>query len=229
MPGPWADREEFVAAVSRDGWIVAGAVMLNIATRENHVVQLEGPEPRLVAAVAASAGALPDGPDLTAIAGHRSVAYLVDAGGSPERAAAAMAAGSALLRAGGLAVKVEVTGVSRTPAQWEALVADPSPLGVYRACVVTVRAPDEVYTCGMHSLGLPDVRVAATEADAGDLVDAFARYLLLEQPVVQAGETFALGAEEPGYRVDRDGSVDYDGDPLLTNPHGTWRLVALDG
>lgn len=227
VPGPLADRSEFATAMTRDGWIFAGVILLRIAMGEHHVVHLEGHDPRVTAAFEASAGVKPGGPDPAAIAAHRSVAYLVDPGGSRAQAAAVMAAGKALLGAGGLGLKVETTGVAHSAQQWDDLADDGGALALLRAYVVVVRSPDEVYTCGMRSLGFPDVRVAADVPDAGRLADALARYLVLEEPSLREGETFGLTPDEPGFRLERAGSVDVGGDELLTNPLGSWRLVPL--
>src|SRR5438105_3741668 len=100
--------------------------------------------------------------DIAAIAAHSFTLYIVGEGGSTGRARAVMHAAAGLLRAGGIAVKVESAGVAHNATDWLALATDASDFAMYRAYVTFIGQGDgkTYYSCGTHNLGYPDVVVS---------------------------------------------------------------------
>jgi hypothetical protein len=167
--------------------------------------------------------------DLSQLAAHTFVLYLVAPGGSRKRAEAAMATAGGLLRAGGLAVKVESAGVAHSRGTWLELVEDRHLFSAHHALVVVVTGRDPVYSCGMHNLGLRDSIVAAGDADDPPaLLRAFNFYQFTENPTLREGETFRVARGAPAYRLFKEPCTLYEGDPLFTNPYGMWRLRPKD-
>lgn len=65
------------------------------------------------------------------------------------------------------------------------------------------------------------------QADADDpaeLLRVFTCYLLVEHPVITAGQTFSTAEHAPAYRIVEGASVDYGPDSLFNNRYGMWRL-----
>jgi len=229
IPGPWnSSRELIEALVAADtGYLYAGAVMMHIETGFACQAFLEAHDPAMEQAFGAAGQHWAGSAAMSRIAGHRGVVYLVARGdGSQEVCRQLMLAADALLAAGGLAVKVESAGIAHDPHTWCELCDDDSAAALHQAFVVYVRAAGEVYTCGMHNLGLRDAIVArAPDVDGAELLRVFTGYLVLEAPLIAAGQTFSVHAGAPVYRIHEDAGVDYGDASLFANPYGSWRLA----
>lgn len=226
VPGTWVARSDLIAATLDAGWIFAGAVMMNLASRD--AVQLEvheGNDSAVSEAFRHAGRHWVASPAMRALEAHASVVYVIGKGGSAEASALMMDAATALLDSGGLGVKVESAGVAHSPEVWRELTENKDRLTAFHAFVVTVTGTDEIHTCGMHNLGLRDIRVTGGGSDAGRLASEFAYYLYAESPDVQAGHTFSLGPDEPRYTIEDDPGVHYGDNDLFTNPFGAWRLA----
>lgn len=230
IPGPWADTTALIrrlAGVS-GGYLFAGRILMCMETRFSCELVFEGPDERMSRAFAVAGPHWRDTADMTAIAGHRSVVYLVASGGGRQNAESLMRAGAALVRAGGLGVKVESTGLAHAPAVWLDHCENLYLFFAHRALVIYLTG-EEVCSCGMHNLGLRD---AVTDslgdtATATELLRVFTRYLFTETPTLRAGQTFSAAKDAPVYRIEAEDTQTYDEGSLFHNPYGLWRLVPL--
>jgi hypothetical protein len=228
LPGQWPSRSEIVAAIVQHagGLVFAGQVLFDPATNHGYQLTVAEHDPELVRAFAlAGRGSLSDA-DLAAIQAHTLTIAVAGAGGSLERARELLDIGARLLRAGGLAIKVESTGVAHSISDWQALAAAAEPAALYHAYVTLIGAQDCFFSCGMHNLGLPDASVPRTlpPNEAAQLLETFLLYLVLEQPVFKSGETFSLDAQSPRYRLRHDLDGEYGAGSPFHNPYGMWRL-----
>lgn len=230
IPGPWESSSELISTLIQadTGFLFAGRILMEMESSQGWKAELDPRDERMDCAFRSAGSHWAALPEMQAIEGHRSVVYLIDEGGSRERAEALMRPASALIRAGGLGVKVESTGVAHSPAQWLELSADITAFTVFRAYVITVTGA-EPYSCGMHNFGMRDVRVVALVPDAAALVSAFTWYLFLERPTIRAGQTFSVSADAPRYRIVEGEPVDYGPGSLFTNEFGTWQLEPVEG
>lgn len=162
--------------------------------------------------------------EMTAIGQHKSVVYLTDEGGSRSRIEALMGAAAALIKAGGLGVKVESSGLAHSPDQWLDFSANTHLLSAYRAFVVTVGG-EAPYTCGMQNFGMKDVRMPAGIPNAAKLASLFTWYLFSEEPDILPGHTFSAAPDAPKYIVEEATPIAYQSGSLFTNEFGTWQLV----
>lgn len=229
IPGPWPDRDACFKAVMQDsgGYLMLGDSLLHVASSFKCALEFQGPDPEIERAFSASASDWRDTPEMRAIAEHRSVVYLIGQGGTRATAEAMIRASAALLDAGGLGVKVENSGLAHPVEKWRALVANLYLFSAHEALVVYVTG-EQIYSCGMHLLGLPDAITAGSDRAAGvELLRVFTRYLFFEAPELRDEQTFAADAEAPLYRLQRDGGVTYPADSLFANPDGYWRLVPM--
>src|SRR5207237_479622 len=163
-------------------------------------------------------------------AGHTFTFYVAGKGGSLEAARDVMGAVSAVVRAGGLGVKVESAGLAHSVGQWQRLAteAETSNEALYHAYVTRIARPEEnlFYTCGMHNLGLRDVVVQddLPTQEAASLLQTFALYTLLEKPALASGHTFSVAPQAPVYRLAEEPCSYYTEDDLFYNPFGMWVL-----
>jgi hypothetical protein len=203
---------------------------MHVETKEYFELQVEGPDPRMANAFAAVGRHWTTVEDLARIGSHTFVLYLMGPGGSRERSEGMMKAAAGLLKAGGLAVKVESSGIAHHRDTWLEMVEQMYLFSAHRAFVVVVTSRNDVYTCGMHNLGFPDAIVAAGDSqNPSELVYGFTRYLFIETPEIREGETFSEGPDAPRYRLSREECHLYEEGSLFTNPYGMWRLTLAGG
>ena len=186
--------------------------------------------------------------DFARIEGHTTVLYAlsdhIEPAAARSVAAAFMQLGKRLLEAGGIAIKCDSSGISHPAARWsgfaETIARNPDHAwpALYRAYVVyPIGSPEsDLYTCGMHLLGAPDLIVSEqalrdapsnAAAPAAALFQTFALYLLMECPVGKfaSGHTFSVERDAPRYRVIWEPCSGYPEDDYLFNPFGRWRFT----
>jgi hypothetical protein len=229
IPGDWQNQQELLGSIVRksEGYVFAGRTLREMKTGHAFELQFEGPDPRMLEAFRSAGWHWRDTDEMARIAGHSSVVYIIGHGGSRDNAEALIAAAAGVIKAGGLGVKIETSGLAHAPAVWLELAKQPIfANSVFRAFVVCVTG-DEVYSCGMHNLGLREAIVDAADADDPlHLVNTFAHYMVSESPVIKDGQTFRVAEGAPRYRIREDEGVRYDSkQSLYTNPYGAWRLV----
>ena len=81
---------------------------------------------------------------------------LTGPGGSMKAALTMMQAGSAIVRAGGAGVFIDNSAVAHGGSHWIEMTEAGGPDAVSFAYVAIVRGEKEVWTMGMHVMGLPD-------------------------------------------------------------------------
>jgi uncharacterized protein DUF4261 len=230
IPGPWKDRAELLVRIFENSgeYMFAGQILMHGEFKEYFELQVEGPDPRMADAIAAAGRHWATAADLAQIASHNLVLYLVGPGGSRQRAESFMRAAAGLLKAGGMAVKVESSGIAHDRTTWLDMTKRLYLFSAHRAFVVSITGSD-VYTCGMHNLGYPDAIVARAESeDPGQLVYDFSRYVFTETPTIHPGETFSASPDAPCYRLTKEECRLYEEGSLFANPYGMWRLTMID-
>ena len=123
IPGTWATRAEIVQAIAKDsgGYIFAGQVLMEVATKNSWTLEVYDHEPNLRSAFEIAGQGAFSSSLLDQIDSHTFTLYVLSDQASTEAARELQKVGSALLDCGGLAVKVESAGVAHTPETWRAL------------------------------------------------------------------------------------------------------------
>jgi len=236
IPGPWADRTEFITALvqARKGeYLFAGAILAHFPADTHFLLELHEADADLPVAFqrAGLFSAMSD-EAVAAVANHRMVAYLLTQPDQPASLASARAvaqAAAALLDAGGIAVKVETAGKAFEAAKWRELLALETAGALWELFVaVAIKNEDGAsFTCGMHNLGLKDALVRhLPTADAVPLLREFTFFGAAEQPELAIGHTFSLAADAPVYRLVEATPQPYADHPDFRNPYGMWELRA---
>lgn len=236
IPGPWASRTEFLTALihaRKSEYLYVGNILACLTTDTQFLLDLQEPDAELTAAFA-RAGLFSDmsAAAVASVAEHRMVAYLLAMPEQPASSAGARAlaqAASALLAAGGLAVKVETAGKAFEAAKWRELAALETAETLWELFVAqTIKATDGAsFTCGMHNLGLKDALVRGLPtADAIKLLREFTYFGVTEQPVLGVGHTFSQTVDAPVYRLAEVAQQPYADHPDFANPYGMWELMA---
>lgn len=229
VPGTWSDRSAIVSSITQanDQLIFAGMMLLDTKTGQSFQVDIYDHDPALGYAFALAGSQSLTDADIERINTHTYTLYLIGKEGSIERAQHMLQLSADLIRAGGLAVKVETTGIAHSARDWLTLANDQQPAALYQAYVTFVSGENSVYSCGMHNLGFPDAMVSSTvpASDAADLLETFLVYMLQEQPTFRTGETFSTAADMPSYTLQHVPCTLYPHDDPFYNPYGMWKLI----
>lgn len=131
-----------------------------------------------------------------------------------------------LLRIGGIAIKVESTGIAYEKQQWLTQCNSDDVFDIYSLFVQLVEGDHYYYSSGMSNFGKADVAIELTE-DRGlaiYVINVFNYYRLTESPILQDGHTFQPDIECPTYQLQWIEDREVEADSLLYNPHGRWYL-----
>ena len=152
---------------------------------------------------------------------------LTGPGGSMTAALTMLRAGAAIVRAGGAGVFIDNSGVAHGGRQWIEMAEDGSPDAVSFAFVGIVRGRQDVWTMGMHVMGLPDLVMRCSDADAdGDKIIDAVRYLCDGGKPI--GEGHVLADEGgPRFRAVATGSHELAAGSPMHNPVGRLKLVSI--
>jgi hypothetical protein len=217
VPGPWERREDLAPRLL-PGLVLEEKRLRRADGDEAFDAEFRGPDPRMRPAFQASACRLRPSltpADFNAIQGHRSALYVLSEPFGRATAAAAASRmielGRALLEAGGIAVKCESSGIAHSAERWRR-----PDLPLFEAFVrlPIINEIDELYSVGMHLLGLPDGIVSLRDFDAGDLRGA-----------TRVLEEFLRSQVPPkGYVAGPESCPDYEQDDFMWNRWGRLRL-----
>lgn len=226
VPGPWASTVELVDSLRLAG---VAASRLSDAPGERGGVRVDvvahaegfGEELRW-----GRGGWLSDSTvDACAATGH---AALVEFSMTlDEGYAAAASVGSVLREAGGIAVRMEGSGIASEWGPWMELMQLGTPGALVAAAVIFVNAGhDRFFSCGMHQFDLPDVELeGATAGTAVEWMQEFCVYSLAEAPVFCTGHTFSPDAVTPRRKLERWPDQHHAPSDGRHNSFGYWRAL----
>jgi len=230
VPGLWENHEAIVRAIAEqsDGYLFADRVITHGESEERFGLEIYEHDPRMREAFEIVGGGQIPSEDLDQIEQHTFTLYLIGPGEkNADYLRSMMRATMGLLKAGGLGVKIESTGISHSKVRWAELLERDPLLGVLFGFVVYITDSNgTTCSCGMHSIGLPDALVdGMPEDDAVSLLKSFVGFQFLEEPELGDGETFQAGDDQPVYTLHKEECSFYDEDDLFFNGNGMWRLV----
>jgi hypothetical protein len=229
IPGPWQTPERFCEAIAGKGrYILQGNTLTHMVTRRSIPFGVQLHDDRLAGEFErCGQGRIPR-KNLTELERHVCVLTLLVQGGSVESAREMMQAATAVLQAGGMAVKVDSAGIAHGHADWLKLAADKQPGGLYWAFVATDHddASGQTYTCGMHHLGLRDAITDIADMPARERqfhLNNFNGYVYQSGATIGNGDP--LGDENAAmFRVWQESCTIHPAGTLRHNPYGMWRI-----
>jgi hypothetical protein len=224
IPGTWAHPGEFVerlpdgCRMTTDGLVLPDGtrVELDAVAADDQFAQVFRPACRQ-----------PPGDDeLAVVDGYTVNAIVRGPGGSLAAARAMMHAGAAVVRAGGAGVFIDNCALAHGGRHWLEMADDGGPDAVSFAFVSIIRGRADVWTMGMHVLGLRDVVMKRADVEGGfDIVDVI-RYLAASEKPVGDGHVIA-DLDGPRFRAVAQASPDGPAGSPMHNPFGRLRLVSL--
>jgi hypothetical protein len=148
-------------------------------------------------------------------------------GGSLPAARTMMQAGAAVVRAGGAGVFIDNSTLAHGGRNWIDMTEDGGPDALSFAFVAIVRGQAEVWTMGMHVLGLRDVVMKRADVEEGgfDIIEVI-RYLSRSEKPIDDGHVIA-DLNGPRFRIfTQDSPARLVGSPMH-NPFGRFKLVSF--
>jgi hypothetical protein len=165
--------------------------------------------------------------ELAAVEGYTVNVLLSGPGGSPQAARTMMQAGAAVVRAGGAGVFIDNSALAHGGRHWLELTDDGGPDALSFAFVAIIRGRAEVWTTGMHVLGLRDLVMNRADAEAGgcDIIEVI-RYLSRGEKPIDDGHVLA-DLNGPRFQAfTQDSPAALAGSPMH-NPFGRLKLTSL--
>jgi hypothetical protein len=153
--------------------------------------------------------------------------FLSGPGGSIQAARTMMEAAAVIVRAGGAGVFIDNSALAHGGQDWLEMTDDGGPDAVSFAFVAIIRGKTEVWTMGMHVLGLRDIvmKRADVEADGFDIVEVI-RYLARGDKPVGDGHVIA-DLDGPRFRTVTQAGAEMPPGSPMHNPFGRLKLVSL--
>jgi len=138
-----------------------------------------------------------------------------------------MRAGAAVVEAGGAGVFIDNCTLAHGGGHWLAMTEDGGPDALSFAFVAIIRGKAEVWTMGMHALGLRDIvmKRADVEADGFDIIEVI-RYLARAEKPIDDGHVLADLSGPRFQAFTQPSSSERAGSPMH-NPFGRLKLVSM--
>jgi hypothetical protein len=152
---------------------------------------------------------------------------LTGPGGCMQAARTMMQAGAAVVQAGGAGVFIDNSALAHGGDNWLAMTQDGGPDALSFAFVAIVRGREEVWTMGMHVLGLRDVVMKRADAETGglDIIEVI-RYMSRSEKPIDNGHVLA-DLNGPRFQAFTQGSVESLAGTPMHNPLGRLQLVSM--
>jgi hypothetical protein len=225
IPGKWSHPGELIGRLPGGCRLTAEALILPNATQVEFGAMAADDQFAQIFRSSCRQPAMED--ELSTVDGYTVNVILSGPGGSMPAARTMMQAGAAVVRAGGAGVFIDNSTLAHGGRHWLELTEDGSPDALSFAFVAIIRDPAEVWTMGMHVLGLRDVVMnrADVEEDGFDIIEVI-RYLSRGEKTIDNGHVLA-DLNGPRFQAfTQDSAAELVGSPMH-NPFGRLKLVSM--
>jgi hypothetical protein len=165
--------------------------------------------------------------ELATVDGYTVNVFLSGPGGSMQVARTMMQAGAAVVRAGGAGVFIDNSTLAHGGTNWLEMTEDGGPDALSFVFVAIVRGRTDVWTMGMHVLGLRDIvmKRADVEVKGFDIVKLI-RYVARSEKPIDDGHVVA-DLDGPRFQAfTQESDKGLAGSPMH-NPFGRLKLVSI--
>jgi len=230
IPGNWKSARELVERFPRGCRLTPEALVLADGTKvELGFLDADGQFPSIFRT---SCRRPPTDEESAVVDGYTVNVTLSGPGGSLEAARQMMRAAAAVIEAGGAGVFIDNSLLAHGGADWRAMTDDAGSDAVSFAYIAVIRGDGEIYTMGMHALGLRDLsmKLAYAGDDDSEIVEVV-RYLARGDKPIDDGHVIA-DLDGPRYQVFVQSPDDQlqgrlRRDSPMFNPLGRLQLVSM--
>lgn len=228
IPGVWENHQALLHAllINETGYIYAGSIIKSLTSEYYAEIEEYENDPNVSEIFRSfSLGRFSES-ELEKIEQHSMVVYVVCKGGSIELVQQALLLGQALLKAGGLAIKVETSGLTHLKNDWLSYNAT-NTVDLFKSFIPIISDDNLLYSCGMQQFGKPDACINQKVDQASYILNHFLLYLLIENPELLENQTFSADEESDPLKLSLKASSDFfDVDSLYFNPFDVWVLTS---
>jgi hypothetical protein len=232
IPGNWENWKDFILLMvtSTNGeYLAAGNILMNAKEKKHYSIEFCDHDKNMKNAFA-YAGKVTKVTEnfLIGIENHKHVIYISGATGNIEDARFIAFAAEAILKAGGLGIKIESAGKAFEKDRWHHMINNFEESTLYQMFVLDsiVDERGTVYSCGMHNLGFKDTIISGEEfQEAVSLISLFGYYQIIDKPTISDGQTFSRDTISSKYRITEELNQPNKGQELFENHFGMWRLT----
>ena len=225
IPGPWSHPKELIESMPADCRLTPEALFLPDGTQIEFGVMEADDQ---FAQIFRSACRQPASKEELATVDSYAVNVLLSGpGGSLEAARTMMEAGAAMVRAGGAGVFIDNCALAHGGQDWLVMTDDGGPDALSFAFVAIVRGREEVWTMGMHVLGLRDIVMKRDDIEVGgfDIVEVI-RYMARAEKLIDDGHVLA-DLDGPRFQAFTQDSPEGPAGSPMHNPFGRLKLVSM--
>jgi hypothetical protein len=225
LPGNWAHPGELIERMPRGYRLTPESLVLPDGT-EIDFSPLP-PDDQFAGIFATSCRNPPTPAELDIVNQYSVNVTLVGPGGSMEAARTMMRAAKAIIEAGAAGVFIDNCALSHGGSDWIAMTDDAGGDALSFAFVSVVDGKSEIWTMGMHTLGLHDIVVDKSDDDnQGDKLIDIIRYMCNSENPIGIGHIIA-DENGPQYQTFEATPDKFDSDNPMHNPFGRLQLVAV--
>jgi hypothetical protein len=225
IPGQWSHPKELIQRLPADCRLTAEALILPDATQVEFGAMAADAQFAKIFRSSCRQPATDD--ELATVDGYTVNVFLRGPGGSMQAARTMMQAGAAMVRAGGAGVFIDNSTVAHGGQHWLEMTEDGGPDALSFAFVAIVRGRADVWTMGMHVLGLRDIVMKRADVEEGgfDIVEVI-RYLARGDKPVGDGHVIA-DLSGPRFQAFTQESPERMAGSPMHNPFGRLKLVSM--
>ncbi len=232
IPGNWNNWDEFILSIATANnleYLAAGSILMNNKNGKFFAIDFCEKDAKMQEAFSyAGSVTRMSQNSLDEIGNHKNVIYISSETGNLDDAEHIALATNAILKAGGMAVKIETTGKAFEKEKWLSFFDTFEMSYLYEMFVLdSISSPDgTVHSCGMQNLGYKDTIVSGEEfQSAVNLISVFGFYQIIDKPTIENNQTFSIAVDAPVYKISNELNQPNKGDELFENPFGMWRLT----
>ena len=221
IPGSWGHPRELVERLPKGCRLTGEALLLEDGTRFEFGAL--PPDDQFAHIFRSSCRQPPTEAEQEIVDGYAVNVTLSGKGGSLEAAHAMMRAAAAIVCAGAGGVFIDNCGLAHGGENWLAMTEAGGPDAISFAFVSIIRGDGEVWTMGMHVLGLREIVMKQADVDEFDIVEVI-RYLARGDKPMANGHVLA-DFDGPRFQVfTLPSPTDLTGSAMY-NPFGRLKLV----
>jgi len=225
IPGQWSHPRELIQRLAAGCRLTPEALILpDGAQVEFGAVAADD---RFAQIFRSSCRQPPTEDELATVDGYTVNIFLSGLGGSMQAARTMMQAAAAVVRAGGAGVFIDNSALAHGGRHWLEMTEDGGPDALSFAFVAIVNGQADVWTMGMHVLGLRDVVMKRADVDADDFgIIEVIRYLCLGEKPIDDGHVLA-DLNGPRFQAFAQHSPEGLVGSPMHNPFGRLKLISM--
>jgi hypothetical protein len=223
IPGKWSHPRELIQRLPAGCRLTGEALILADATQVEFGALAADDQFAQIFRTSCRQPAAED--ELATVDGYTVNVVLSGPGGSMQAARTMMQAGAAIVRAGGAGVFIDNSTLAHGGRHWLEMTDDGSPDALTFAFIAIIRGKADVWTMGMHVLGLRDVVMKRIDADGFDIIEVI-RYLSRGEKSIEDGHVLA-DLNGPRFQAFMHGSAELAAGSPMHNPFGRLKLVSM--